>query len=47
MIPLISLIDDNAVATRVYALRSLEYMGPQKYEQLKLLATGEWTFNLK
>lgn len=40
MIPLISLIDDNSVGTRAYALRTLEYMGPQKYEHLKLLATG-------
>lgn len=38
MVPLVSLIDDNNIATRSYALRLFQYVGPLKYEQLKILA---------
>jgi len=36
---LISLIDDNSIAARAYALRILMHIGPMSYEQLKTLAT--------
>lgn len=38
MVPLVSLIDDQNIATRSYALRILQYVGPLSYEQLKSLA---------
>jgi dynein assembly factor 5, axonemal len=38
MVPLGSLIDDQSIATRSYALRIVYYVGPLKYEQLKTLA---------
>lgn len=38
MVPLISLIDDNHVGTRSYAMKLLLHVGSLKYEHLKLLA---------
>lgn len=38
MVPLVSLIDDQNIATRSYALRILQYVGPLSFEQLKSLA---------
>jgi HEAT repeat protein len=38
MVPLVSLIDDHNIATRSYTLKTLEYVGPLQYEQLKTLA---------
>lgn len=38
MVPLVSLIDDHSIATRSYTLKTLQYVGPLKYEQLKALA---------
>lgn len=38
MVPLVSLIDDHNIATRSYALKTLQYIGPLSYEQLKTLA---------
>lgn len=40
MVPLVSLIDDNSIATRSYALKALVYVGPLKYDQLKTLASA-------
>lgn len=40
MVPLVSLIDDHSIATRSYALRVLDYVGPLTYDQLKTLATA-------
>lgn len=40
MVPLVSLIDDNSIATRSYALNILNHMGSLKYEQLKIVASG-------
>jgi len=40
MIPLISLVDDNNIATRSYALKILMYVGPLKYDQLKTFGSG-------
>lgn len=38
MVPLVSLIDDHNIATRSYALKLFQYVGPLTYEQLKTLA---------
>lgn len=38
MVPLVSLIDDHNIATRSYALKLFQYVGPLKYEHLKTLA---------
>jgi dynein assembly factor 5, axonemal len=38
MVPLVSLIDDHNIATRSYTLKTLENVGPLKYEQLRTLA---------
>lgn len=43
MVPLVSLIDDHSIATRSYALKTLQYVGPLKYEQLKALAPAMLT----
>lgn len=40
MVPLVSLIDDNSIATRSYALNILNHMGSLKYEQLKIVASA-------
>ena len=40
IIPLISLVDDNNIATRSYALKILMYVGPLKYDQLKTFGSG-------
>lgn len=40
MVPLVSLIDDNSIATRSYALKILLHAGPLKYDQLKTLASA-------
>lgn len=40
MVPLVSLIDDNNIGTRAYALNILMYVGALKYDQLKLLASA-------
>jgi dynein assembly factor 5 len=40
MVPLVSLIDDNNIATRSYALKLCMYVGSLKYEQLKSLASA-------
>lgn len=36
--PLVSLIDDHNIATRCYALKTVQYAGPLPYERLRLLA---------
>lgn len=38
MTPLVSLIDDHNIATRCYALKTVQYAGPLPYERLRLLA---------
>ena len=38
IVPLASLIDDHNIATRSYTLKIFQYIGPLKYEQLKILA---------
>lgn len=43
MVPLVSLIDDHSIATRSYTLKTLQYVGPLKYEQLKALAPAMLT----
>lgn len=40
MVPLVSLIDDNGIATRSYTLKILMYVGSLKYDQLKTLASA-------
>lgn len=40
MIPLVSLIDDNSIATRSYALKIAVHITSLKYEQLKTLASA-------
>lgn len=40
MVPLISLIDDNNIATRSYALQILMFVGPLKYDQLKTFGSS-------
>lgn len=40
MVPLVSLIDDHNIATRSYTLKTLQYVGPLRYEQLKTLASA-------
>lgn len=35
---LVSLIDDNSIATRSYVLKIFMYIGPLKYTELKLMA---------
>jgi hypothetical protein len=40
MVPLVSLIDDNSIATRSYAMKILMYAGSLKYDQLKTLASA-------
>lgn len=38
IVPLVSLIDDHNVATRLYALKLFHYVGPLQYDHLKILA---------
>lgn len=38
MVPLVSLIDDHNIATRNYTLKTLHFIGPLRYDQLKTLA---------
>lgn len=40
MVPLVSLIDDNSIATRSYTLKIIMYAGSLKYDQLKILASA-------
>lgn len=43
MVPLVSLIDDNNIATRAYALKTFMYVGSLKYDQLKVVASALWS----
>lgn len=38
IVPMLSLIDDHNIATRLYALKLLHYVGPLQYDQLQTLA---------
>lgn len=40
IVPLVSLIDDHNIATRLYALKLLHHVGPLQHDQLKTLATA-------
>lgn len=40
MVPLVSLIDDPNIATRSYTLKTLQYIGALRYEQLKTLGSA-------
>ncbi|CAG9808706.1 unnamed protein product [Chironomus riparius] len=40
LVPLISLVDDNNIATRSYALKILMHVGPLKYDNLKNFGSG-------
>jgi dynein assembly factor 5 len=43
MAPLVSLIDDNNIGTRAYALKTFMYAGSLKYDQLKIVASALWS----
>ncbi|KAG5672460.1 hypothetical protein PVAND_002587 [Polypedilum vanderplanki] len=43
MVPLVSLIDDNNIGTRAYALKTFMNSGPLKYDQLKIVASVLWS----